>query len=1001
MHESRSAPKKLKLAFAMGGGVSLGAFSGAALTEALKLLLVDGRDDTGQKYDTIELDCISGASAGAISLCIMISCLMNYKRYVSSEPNPPPNKFFIEDIDRSLANQFGEDWKSRLADNTEALRALEVAQALQERIWVDNVTMKELMRIEHFRPDDKEGFSILDQDLLLELVQDFILTDIRKINNEPSHILAKDRLLFACSITNLSPLLLGNIEGKEVPIEPLVRELRKAYSSYNHKELRVFDFQLNANKKPPSKLPKAIVIDGEDPANGFPLDDPATWAMISATCIACGAFPFAFQPVPLRRYGYEYYEEPKRHRPYRAKERDSEFEISFDPEQDDQMDNIPIFQSDFRQKYNQTVKNIASTLKVESRSKSELETEKDEEELIFNYIDGGTLNNEPIREAFRLANYIDSRDPGEKDSYDRIVIFVDPIVRTEPVSRNSLDFDKYVVSEKRNNLIIKNNSEFNRLGAFTQKLIRTLRDQGSIKEEHKISTYVSSINLHQKLSELIQSSPFEGSFTPDFLETIHEFMNFQDRNNNDEPISTFDVNDHTFIKNSIQNYLHSNKISKDRNITIRYFYFILMEIDKIRHEKSDYVKSCNLLNEKVDEEYKVCIKKLYYQFVLQAMLDTDGKDPHAMRMAITPVTYSVEPNEKIREFRTVALPGEEFQGFGGFVSREARAFSQTYGQYCAYKALSRGDFRLYYNRVMTDNPDPPQFQELIESDWEKEAQYRTALISQSPLNSQIRADSYWRSIRGNIYSLMKKRIVRSLSVLLKTKTAIGAYAAFLIVLILPWVFHQRAGALGIVIQLLLIVLAIMIGYLIINYQVVKKLKKGFFNHRIESVKIGIERTARTPIITHYRFNGSGSYKKVHKSNNRLIIAIPFYLEREAGQPEFEPMGIEIKFVNHQLISRRFNKVFSKLQNDVDENTKLNFVSFYRRRWFFFKKKVDVMLKTDDLKKIEGIKLIEQHISPLVVAKIIDNTFSEFELLETAKPLEDVILQRYNDLLESD
>ncbi len=39
--------KKLKVCLAMGGGVSLGSYSGAALTEALKLLILYGRDHEG------------------------------------------------------------------------------------------------------------------------------------------------------------------------------------------------------------------------------------------------------------------------------------------------------------------------------------------------------------------------------------------------------------------------------------------------------------------------------------------------------------------------------------------------------------------------------------------------------------------------------------------------------------------------------------------------------------------------------------------------------------------------------------------------------------------------------------------------------------------------------------------------------------------------------------------------------------------------------------------
>ena len=59
--------KELRLGFAMGGGVSLGTFSGAALSEAIKLLILHN-----QQYDKITIDVFSGASAGALTLVLML-----------------------------------------------------------------------------------------------------------------------------------------------------------------------------------------------------------------------------------------------------------------------------------------------------------------------------------------------------------------------------------------------------------------------------------------------------------------------------------------------------------------------------------------------------------------------------------------------------------------------------------------------------------------------------------------------------------------------------------------------------------------------------------------------------------------------------------------------------------------------------------------------------------------------------------------------------------------
>lgn len=68
--------KTLRLGFIMGGGVSLGSFSSAALCESIKQLLVyaEYEDTAGQKrpYARIEIDVLTGSSAGAISLGIML-----------------------------------------------------------------------------------------------------------------------------------------------------------------------------------------------------------------------------------------------------------------------------------------------------------------------------------------------------------------------------------------------------------------------------------------------------------------------------------------------------------------------------------------------------------------------------------------------------------------------------------------------------------------------------------------------------------------------------------------------------------------------------------------------------------------------------------------------------------------------------------------------------------------------------------------------------------------
>ena len=61
--------RKLKVAFAMGGGASLGAFSGGAMAEVLHQLHTNLDRAT---WDSVEIDVLSGASAGGMTLGLLV-----------------------------------------------------------------------------------------------------------------------------------------------------------------------------------------------------------------------------------------------------------------------------------------------------------------------------------------------------------------------------------------------------------------------------------------------------------------------------------------------------------------------------------------------------------------------------------------------------------------------------------------------------------------------------------------------------------------------------------------------------------------------------------------------------------------------------------------------------------------------------------------------------------------------------------------------------------------
>ena len=133
--------KILKLGFVLGGGVSLGSFSASALAESLKQLILFADYETGERdatgrairkaYESVEVDVFSGASAGAMSLAIMLRCLVNhhdkytflgFDNYVSLRAA----------MEQQLLGQFGEaayNVKTQQANKWESLVAVQTMQA--------------------------------------------------------------------------------------------------------------------------------------------------------------------------------------------------------------------------------------------------------------------------------------------------------------------------------------------------------------------------------------------------------------------------------------------------------------------------------------------------------------------------------------------------------------------------------------------------------------------------------------------------------------------------------------------------------------------------------------------------------------------------------------------------------------------------------------------------------------------------------------------------------
>lgn len=364
--------KELRLGFAMGGGVSLGAYSGAALTEAIKLAILRGN------YERVVIDVFSGASAGAMSLLLMLRALIA----------PDPEQ--LARAEQNLHELYGDEFERipRMSPKRAQLVAAQHAQDLQCRAWVDGVSVDKLLGLDGDVPPLEQSAGILSRAAIENLARRLIDFDgLLEINRTG---LLAPRVAFACALTNLTAVVHdGRLHPVKVSDGGRQAALLDALTSNCHREVRVFDLWLTPDYDPVAageKVPERWfrLRNGTRKKDCFgDLRRRSAWSTLGATCVAAGAFPFAFEPVVLKRRQYE---------------------------------------------YGETLwKQFANRIPEARRTPPP-------PEIWMTYVDGGALNNEPIREAFRLASLIDS-EAAEQD-FDRRIVFVDPRLAESRVSLN-------------------------------------------------------------------------------------------------------------------------------------------------------------------------------------------------------------------------------------------------------------------------------------------------------------------------------------------------------------------------------------------------------------------------------------------------------------------------------------------------------------------------------------------------------------------------------------
>jgi len=621
------AAKELRLAFAMGGGVSLGTFSGAALSEAIKAAVLGaGYVDpaTGQRvrYSRVVVDVFSGASAGAMSLAVMLRALAHRT----------PQQAAAAEV--ALRREIGDAAFDGLGASVRAdLIAAQVVQTAQETIWRDEVHIQHLLGA---GPDGKRDLSnigsIFDRGEVDRIARKFLLfgdsailnpgeADPKKRRADLSgRRLLGDRVLLACTISNLSAVkvdaaaefLKGNVG---------MRGLADGAASNVHSELRVFDLRFRApgkeidpNFADPTRNPRRWCRYHEGDQVSGSVGDlrlVRTWKKIAATAIASGAFPFAFEPVVLSRSQFEF-----------GPEWPQGFERAPEPF-DPAAGRIP--------------------------------------EFTFSYVDGGTFNNEPIREAFRLSAFADAGSM--PDSFDRLVVFVDPFADASapalrvPVHREYFFQDPNFLG-KIDGFDLERSSSLDRLLPHMGTVLKAIMDESRVNEANRISKTVNRFEQRSAMRAALLG-PLTARADRAAMVGLREFcdgMLAKARENALVPPGRMSLEDEL-----------------DR--------VILEDGLRLPRDEATLMDVCTRADPEKAADAGVWQQALA-SVALDLVMDMTGKSSAGRLIAITPLLNPEDPEDE-----PIGLPGGALQGFAGFCSKVNRDYEIRLGKLCTRRIM--------------------------------------------------------------------------------------------------------------------------------------------------------------------------------------------------------------------------------------------------------------------------------------------------------------------------
>lgn len=650
--------KTLRLGFIMGGGVSLGTFSGAALSEAIKQQLVYGQYNTGEvdaegkpifkAYDQVEIDVFSGASAGAISLAIMLRILVNPRdkyRFLGFRSYEQMR----EVLDFRLSKQFGtrlQEIKSQQPHKYEQLLAAQTLQEFQEKVWTKEVDLDRLLGTGAYHKDLSEKASFLDRSVVDELGKNLFKFEGQPEERLAHRTLLARRVLFGCTLANLSHTLKKGSppQQQSTKEQALLAALNDSSVARIHSELRVFDLNFDAIIENQSRhFPlrwvqyhegEALNITQQDTlGNSYnktiqALTDNEVWKEIAATAIASAAVPFAFEPVVLNRYRHE-----------------------------------------FGQQWAPALANKDS--------------------YPFTYVDGGVFNNEPVQEALRLAASIDNATPTA--DFVRQLIFVDPDVseleqQFRIQAHEKLQVGRSLFSSK---MKIAAKSGAARLFSSLTHLLSAILNEAQSIEVDRLSAVLKQFEQRDQMRAFYRQTL---TGVPD-NEQLQDMRQFAQQ-----------------ALNKVRATLHLSEIQlqlqQELLRVIKEEQVFLQDKLPLDDERAlvDAINAFCYLPEPAEVAYAQPLVFALSCLNLDIALQLIGKNTHPTIVPIAPFDFYKTKEEAAWEL--MPLPGKGMAGFTGFASTEASKYEVAYGKYCAAHILQSLDL---IEPVVNDIALPPRF----------------------------------------------------------------------------------------------------------------------------------------------------------------------------------------------------------------------------------------------------------------------------------------------------